>query len=80
MVNADGSKTLELVITEVGGVRATEACQVWEIAFDGIYLNNPRHSRLNKTLLVPAARADWIVECHLTGTYEVTVHHIMIMA
>ena len=71
MVNAGGSKSLELVITDVDGFKPADACQVWEIAFDGIYLNHPRHSRLNKTLLAPATRADWIVECHQPGTYEV---------
>ena len=71
MVNTAGSKTLELLIAEVNSRVPTSACEVWEIAFDGMYLNNARTPRLGKTFLVPAAKADWIVVCNQPGTYEV---------
>ena len=71
MVNAAGSKALELLISEVNDNNSTDACQVWEIALDGIYLNQPRIPRLGKILLVPSSRADLVVVCNRPGTYEV---------
>lgn len=71
MVNTGGSRTLELQITEEGSLNATDACEFWEIAFDGVYLDLARKAKLGKTFLPPAGRADWIVVCNRPGTYEV---------
>ena len=71
MVNAAGSKTLELLVTSKNNRTPTDACQIWEIAFDGIYLDSPRVPRLGKTFLVPSSKAEWIIVCNRRGTYEV---------
>ena len=73
MVNAAGSATLELLITDVGGTTATAGCEFQEIAYDGIYLDAARIPALGKTLLVPSAKADWLVVCNTAGTYEVSI-------
>lgn len=71
MVNAGGTRTLQLMITDVNGKTPTSACDVWEISFDGMYLNNPREPHLGRTLIVPASKCDWIVVCNEPGNYEV---------
>jgi len=79
MVNAAGSKALELLISEVNGNNPTDACKVWEIARDGIYLNQARFPRQGKIFLVPSARADMIVVCNQPGTYEVRFCDIRVL-
>nr|XP_018668543.1 uncharacterized protein LOC100183735 isoform X1 [Ciona intestinalis]XP_026691417.1 uncharacterized protein LOC100183735 isoform X1 [Ciona intestinalis]XP_026691418.1 uncharacterized protein LOC100183735 isoform X1 [Ciona intestinalis]XP_026691419.1 uncharacterized protein LOC100183735 isoform X1 [Ciona intestinalis] len=67
MVNAGGLTTLEMTIVDNNGVNA---CDFYEIAIDGVYLNKPRMPRFKKTLLVPAARVDWLVVCNKPGNYK----------
>jgi len=76
MVNAAGSKSLELLITKENSSTPADACEVREIAFDGIYLNETRSPRLGKTFLVPSSKADWIVVCNKPGRYEVRQYTI----
>jgi len=79
IVNAAGSKSLELVITEEYSKTPAEACQVWEIAIDGIYLNEPRTLRLGKTFLIPACKVDWIVVCNRPGRYKVSIRYFIVI-
>ncbi|XP_078484901.1 multicopper oxidase mco-like [Ciona intestinalis] len=71
MVNAGGSASLELLITNVGGVTAATGCSFMEIAIDGVYLDQARSPRLGKTLIIPSGKADWLVVCDQPGNYEV---------
>ncbi|XP_076825146.1 multicopper oxidase mco-like [Clavelina lepadiformis] len=69
LVNAGGSASLELTITDTSGAKA-KGCQVREIAQDGVYLDKARFQKHKRTLLVPSARADWLVVCNTPGTYK----------
>ena len=71
MVNAGGSKTIEAVITDQNGATPTDECDVWEIAYDGMYLNDTRRPNAGKSLLHSGSRVDWIVVCSNPGVYEV---------
>lgn len=78
-MNAAGSETLELLITDVNGTTPTQGCEFKEIAYDGVYLDEARAPISGKTLLAPSARADWLVVCNDPGTYEVRmvlVYHV----
>ena len=72
MINAGGTKTIEAVITDQNGTTPTNGCDVWEIAYDGIYLDQAKRPRLGKSLLNSGSRVDWIVVCNNPGVYEVT--------
>jgi len=72
MVNAGGSATLELMITNTDTNTAATGCSFKEIAFDGVYLDAARDARLGKTLLIPASKADWLIVCNTPGLYEVS--------
>ena len=70
MVNAGGTQTIEVVLVDQNGREPTSDCEVWEIAFDGMYLDNARRPALGKSLINSAARVDWIVVCNYPGVYE----------
>lgn len=72
MVNAGGSATLEVHITNSANANGLAACTIREIATDGVYLDAPREMNQGQTLLVPAARADWLVKCDTVGTFYVS--------
>lgn len=69
MVNAGGNPTLEIGIYD--SATQTPACTYMEIAIDGVYLNEARTPRLDKSFFVPSAKIDWLVVCNTPGTYEV---------
>ncbi|XP_076825740.1 multicopper oxidase mco-like isoform X2 [Clavelina lepadiformis] len=69
MVNAGGNAALILQITDTNGAIA-EGCTVYQIALDGIYFDSATPPRLGKTMLVPSAKADWLVVCNIPRTYE----------
>ena len=71
MVNGGVSKTIELILVDENGKEPTHNCDVWEIAYDGIYLHYARKQKLGKSLLDLGARVDWIVVCNRPGIYEV---------
>ena len=71
MINAGGSKNLQLVITDENNRIQTNSCEVWEIALDGMYLNKPRKPKLGRSFLTSSARVEWIVVCHKSGVYKV---------
>ena len=71
MVNAGGSKTIEVVLVDQGSSQPTNDCEVWEIAYDGLYLNNARKPSFGKSLINLGGRVEWIVVCNSPGTYEV---------
>ena len=68
LLNAGGLHSLALQIVATSGI---SACDVREIAIDGIYLEEPRRPRLGRSLLVSAGRVDWVVRCSNPGTYQV---------
>ena len=72
MVNAGGTQTIEVVLVNQNGSEPTSDCEVWEIAFDGMYLDYARRPALGKSLINSAARVDWIVICNNPGVYEVS--------
>ena len=72
MINAGGSKNLQVVITDLNGRIQTNSCDVWEIAIDGMYLNEPRKPKLGRSFITSSARVEWIVVCHNPGVYKVT--------
>lgn len=47
------------------------ACNVKEIAFDGVYLDAVRSQYNSQTYLTVGARVDWLVYCNIVGEYEV---------
>lgn len=61
---------LEVSITDSHG-NPTSKCDIREIALDGIYLPTPRRMHDGQSLLVPAARVDWLVKCNVPGEYKV---------
>ena len=71
MVNAGGTATLELLITDQNSLEPATGCEFWEISVDGIYLNKTRKPRLGKSFIPLGGRRDWIVQCNKEGTYEV---------
>ena len=72
MINGGGSKTIEAVLTNQNSTTASSNCDVWEIAYDGMYLNQARRPKhFGKSLINSGARVDWIVACNRPGTYEV---------
>ena len=72
MVNSDSTLTMDLVITDENANTPATNCEVWEIAFDGMYVNEVRKPRLGRSFMNPAQRVDWIVVCNEPGTYEVS--------
>lgn len=70
-MNAGGFSSLELGITAQGSSIPTQYCHVWEIAFDGVYLDKPRRQYNSQTYLAVGARVDWMVYCRRRGNYEV---------
>ena len=71
MVNAGAGTTLEVTITDQNSTTPTESCEIWEIAFDGMYLNEAKQPRLGRSFIVAGGRVDWIVMCSNPGIYEV---------
>ena len=72
MVNSGHAPTLEVAITNQNEFTQTDGCEVWEIAFDGLYLDQPKRPRQGKTFIPTGGRADWTVVCNKPGTYEVS--------
>jgi len=68
MVNAGGRATLELIVVDSLN---NKACTYMEISTDGIYLDQARTPRFDKTLLPPSGKADWLIVCNTPGTYQV---------
>ena len=79
MVNGGVSKTIELVLVDENNKEPTDNCDVWEIAYDRIYLNSVRRPRMGKSLISMGARVDWIVACNNPGIYEVNFPSVLIL-
>ena len=79
MINGGVSKTIELVFVDENNKEPTDNCDVWEIAYDGIYFNRVRRPRLGKSLISMGARVDWIVACNNPGVYEVNFPSVLIL-
>ena len=71
MVNANGGAMLELHIVDEGTTTEATGCSVRQISLDGIYFDRGTPLRLGRTMLVPSAKADWLVVCNTPGIYEV---------
>jgi len=71
MVNANGGAMLELHIVDKGTLRKATGCSVLQISLDGIYFDRGTPPRLGRTMLVPSAKADWLVVCNTPGIHEV---------
>jgi len=50
------------------------ACDILEIAVDGIYLNRGRRQRLGRSFISPSSRVDWLIVCNKRGEYYVSLH------
>jgi len=71
LINGGVTKTIELALVNQNEREPTSNCEIWEIAYDGMYLNSARRPKMGKSLINIGARVDWIVVCHIPGIYEV---------
>ncbi|XP_039253915.2 uncharacterized protein LOC120330983 [Styela clava] len=67
MINSDRELTLEL---KVFNVATGETCKTREIAFDGIYLDEPRSLLNGKSVMSPSSTLDWLIRCDVPGNYS----------
>jgi len=75
LLNTGSSGTLALNVVDGAG---KPACDILEIAVDGIYLNFGKPSRLGRSFLVPGSRMDWLIVCNYPGTYYVSFQNILV--
>ena len=69
-----GSK-LNLALSVVDG-NGKSACDILEIAVDGIYLDRGTPPRLGRSFLFSSARTDWLIVCETPGEYYVSLQTI----
>jgi len=56
------------------------ACDILEIAVDGIYLDRGIPPKLGRSFLVSSARIDWLIVCNNPGAYYVSFQNGLIFA
>jgi len=71
LINTAATLTLGLNVVDGAG---KPACDILEIAVDGIYLNRGRRQRLGRSFLSQSARMDWLIVCNEPGEYYVSLH------
>jgi len=70
LLNAGGQLNLALNVVDGSG---NVACDILEIAVDGMYLDQGKPPRLGRSFLVPSARTDWLIVCNNPGEYYVSL-------
>jgi len=71
LINTAATLTLGLNVVDGAG---KPACDIREIAVDGIYLNRGRRQRLGRSFLSQSSRMDWLIVCNKPGEYYVSLH------
>jgi len=70
LLNTASRRNLALSVVDGAG---KPACDILEIATDGIYLDRGRRPRLGRSFLVASARLDWLIVCNNRGEYYVSL-------
>ena len=70
LLNAGSQLNLALDVVDDNG---NSACDILEIAVDGIYLDRGTPPRLGRSFLVPSSRMDWLIVCNNPGEYYVSL-------
>jgi len=70
MLNAGTFDNLALNVVDSSG---NSACDILEIAVDGIYLDYCRPPRLGRSFLAAGSRMDWLIVCNNPGEYNVSL-------
>ena len=70
----NGAATLNLALSVVDGA-GKPACDILEIAVDGIYLDRGRRQRLGRSFLMTSTRIDWLIVCNKPGEYYVSLQN-----
>jgi len=71
LINTAGTLMLALNVVDGAG---NAACNIREIAVDGIYLNRGRRQRLGRSFISPSSRMDWLIVCNKPEEYNVSLH------
>lgn len=66
IVNTGGVHSLAVHLTNT----EEKGCQFYEIALDGVYLPEARVPALERSLIVAGGRADFLIRCPYSGTYQ----------
>ena len=69
LLNAGSRHNLALHVVDGSGNRA---CDILEIAVDGIYLDRGKPPRLGRSFLAASTRIDWLIVCNNPGQYYVS--------
>jgi len=75
LLNAGSRSNLALNVVDGAG---NPACDILEIAVDGIYLNCGKPPRLGRSFIVTGSRIDWLIVCNNPGTYYVSFQNILV--
>ena len=75
LLNSGSRSNLALNVVDGAG---NPACDILEIAVDGIYLNFGKPPRLGRSFIVPGSRMDWLIVCNNPGTYYVSFQNILV--
>jgi len=70
LINTAALLTLALNVVDGTG---KPACDILEIAVDGIYLDRGKPPRLGRSFLPQSSRMDWLIVCNKPGKYYVSL-------
>jgi len=75
LLNAGSRHNLALHVVDGSG---NCACDILEIAVNGIYLDRGKPPRLGRSFLAASTRIDWLIVCNNPGQYYVSLQTILV--